>query len=636
MSYLLVHNQKLSPEGQTSLEDDSHPNQAAIEQSHRPGRPRKLMDSIGITRIIIFALGTVVIAAAIAILSFLWRGAGIATRQANPGLTWQTLVLSGWATRTVTLCAAAIRTVMVVQTGLVGSMIASLLLERGLVSLQSAPFISIARALSVQPYYLLVPGSGYPIRLFRLSCLFIMGLASLLTFASTFFSTILLSDFAEITTIGRTNASPLAFSGDTQDRTMDFWTTAPGPYARFAEYTNSSSRLTGPEYDDTGLALRALLPFQDVSNRTTIRNYTGPATLFDSRVICLAPKMIISNIIEVDSTAVNAVIGTLTFNKSLTSPFTFTFVAGDELDFICNLPSNKVTWSNRPASNISVCIPSTKVAPLNLEAVVVAPVNLPYLVLNATTPAAGGNYGEFLLNNDNGNLSASDVEMSTNGIWSTATLVGNSKTNGAVISITYCVTNPAGGEFNVTATSHMDGPEPTMSWGGTMNPAWRLSSPTANISYNTESIRHQLDATLGNLSLQDRRILALENLPNGLTTGQMNWSQETWGQGNWLSTLNGQFQTRFPTYQIGTSSISTMPSVQMDYQIWASDSQGDWGHVSLFLDVLNTTQSPARALQAWLTTLNQMKYYDSVSRFSVESEATGLVPAGDRSHDAWE
>lgn len=49
---------------------------------------------------------------------------------------------------------------------------------------------------------------------------------------------------------------------------------------------------------------------------------------------------------------------------------------------------------------------------------------------------------------------------------------------------------------------------------------------------------------------------------------------------------------------------------------------GDWGHISLFLDVLSTTQSPARALQAWLTTLNQMKYYNSVSRFSAKSEAT--------------
>lgn len=206
-------------------------------------------------------------------------------------------------------------------------MIASLLLERGSVSLQSAPFISIARALGVQPYHLLAPGSSRPFRPTRLLCLFIIGLASLLTFALTFFSTILLSDFDTVTTIGRSNTLSLAFSGDEQSLTLDFWNSPPGLYARFAEYTNSLSRLTEPKYDDTGLAFRALLPFQDVGSRGTIRNYTGLATMFDSRIICLAPEtMTISNIIAVDLSLINAVSGTLTFNKSLTYPFTVPFV----------------------------------------------------------------------------------------------------------------------------------------------------------------------------------------------------------------------------------------------------------------------------------------------------------------------
>src|SRR5204863_8773397 len=56
----------------------------------------------------------------------------------------------------------------------------------------------------------------------------------------------------------------------------------PAFFPTFAEYSEHPS--SADDFVDTGLTLRALFPLAAESSRSLVRNYTGPATVFDSRV----------------------------------------------------------------------------------------------------------------------------------------------------------------------------------------------------------------------------------------------------------------------------------------------------------------------------------------------------------------
>ena len=62
------------------------------------------------------------------------------------------------------------------------------------------------------------------------------------------------------------------------------WSHNPPAFPAFAEYSEPIVSHAG--VDDTGVLLRAFLPFPDAQSRETIRNYSGVAHVLDSRV-CL-------------------------------------------------------------------------------------------------------------------------------------------------------------------------------------------------------------------------------------------------------------------------------------------------------------------------------------------------------------
>ena len=65
------------------------------------------------------------------------------------------------------------------------------------------------------------------------------------------------------------------------------WLRNPPAYPAFAEYTRSVEKPKG--VDDTGMLIRAFLPFADAQSRETIRNYSGTAMVLDSRVSQSSP-----------------------------------------------------------------------------------------------------------------------------------------------------------------------------------------------------------------------------------------------------------------------------------------------------------------------------------------------------------
>jgi hypothetical protein len=87
--------------------------------------------------------------------------------------------------------------------------------------------------------------------------------------------------------VGALNTSTLAYTDDSLSWAADVLRSAPGQYARFVEYTENTGRvLDDDRMDDTGVTVRALLPITASDERQSLRVYTGPAIVFDHRVIC--------------------------------------------------------------------------------------------------------------------------------------------------------------------------------------------------------------------------------------------------------------------------------------------------------------------------------------------------------------
>jgi hypothetical protein len=586
--------------------------------------------------IAVLALGTALVAGAVAVLAFLWRGSMLAAHLDEPGQVWRNIALSGWAPRTVTICAAALRVAITAQAALVASMVAALLLEKYGVPLHSAPFLSITRAVGIQPVQLLYAQGAVLVHAstrFALPILLVVGLVAV---ATTFTSTILLSDFDTVTMLAGPNTSVRAFSllTDASGLYKNIWTVAPTAYSRFAEYSEPPA--SGEAFVDTGVTMRALLPFQDRGQRTALRQYSGPASVFDARAICVRPTLRVFNVTaNSELFMTGAVLFDGQYPTGLRVP-----EPNLSMGFSCALAG--YDYNSQTPWDTSVC----KLGHIsNQHGNADQPSNgYPYLV----SPLPGGTRLDLILNMTRPRLgwpirteynATLDTKISHTGAptitpdgpWAKVTFA---EAEGAEIAVTACFTGLEGYEYQISASSSADGPEPVLTWAGGNEPFpsnWDPDAPSSNKtaisetppiapSYETLPIRTQLGATLPPLSPLSRGILSLS--PN------INWAHRFPGNaGGNYRVLFGRFP--FPTFAMTQNSNTSQPqlktrdSLLMVYRpsLFTSDNPHH-AHVALFVDALIATKNPATALQAWYTSLYQLQYMDAISRFSTVSEAT--------------
>ena len=606
--------------------------------------------SIGQARLSILVFGTVCILAAMGLLTFLWKGAATAAARADPGSTWMSLVDRGWATITVTVCAAVIRTGISLQAGLVMSMTAAVLLERYSVPFQDAAFLSIIRAVSVQPATMLLTGGRGVLKSSGFLCCFPMVfLAGLVALASTFTSTILLSDFGTITILGENNTSFMLYTNESTEILFDLWRSPPVPYARFAEHADLS-RIESPNIDDTGPTLRVPLPLGSAqrggrSIRESIRAYDGPATVFDNRVVCLAPNLTLSSF---NGTWANihggftggwlSLSGHVTFTSSDLSPPLNSSKPGTPLPFSCMLPVDDP--APNLMSNLSVCaiqyssydpesgFPQT--SPLLPTSFLPVITDSPYifLIFNVTTPDKPNDFGRSnlvgLLETNGGGfpIPETSVLQSTRGSWGVARFVGIDALQGVEISVSACASATIGTPYNVSLRSETDGFEPAMGWAGTA-----LTGTGEASGYDTASVRRQLNVAGLPLTPEERGIMRLD-------VGATDWTRPL------LGPVSGSLvilptDNLFPTFAFSNTSFdsppqlgdgtATHPTALMAYG--RGTDLGHPAHVSLFRDALQATNSPARALQAFLTTLTRQYFYDVQSRFTGGAEGSLVFSA---------
>ena len=69
------------------------------------------------------------------------------------------------------------------------------------------------------------------------------------------------------------------------------WTVGVRQYPAFAEYADGKVKNGSSGVSDTGLNVRAFLPIDGQGNRSSIHVYNGPATVVDSRVVCVRPNI---------------------------------------------------------------------------------------------------------------------------------------------------------------------------------------------------------------------------------------------------------------------------------------------------------------------------------------------------------
>jgi hypothetical protein len=69
------------------------------------------------------------------------------------------------------------------------------------------------------------------------------------------------------------------------------WNVGVRQYPIFAEYAEGMVENGSAGISDTGLTIRAFLPIDDQGNRSSIHVYNGPATVVDSRVVCVRPNI---------------------------------------------------------------------------------------------------------------------------------------------------------------------------------------------------------------------------------------------------------------------------------------------------------------------------------------------------------
>lgn len=617
------------------------------------------LKALGLFGICVLVLGTVGIVLGMAFLTYLWRSSMRAQAgQIDNGELWFLFVAANWISVTVTLTAAIIRVCMGFQMGILTGMTASLLVERTGVPLSSAPLISMLRALSTSPYNLvsrktLVTPFGVAI------CL-----AVLLTAASNFTSTILLVDFQNINikTPNRSqellygNSRPedslgsedsLGFLGGARVGTLrgsKIWNSQPNSYFRFAELGYDGVRDTkghdAESVDDSGTAIRAILPFSNASDRTTLRGYDGPSVVFDSRVVCTRPNL------DLEDISFSTVMSTNN-RRGNGRPYQFdeVFVTGSfkipnnpslfHADynpplgagwyFTCVFPAPKDA-EKTPYWSISFCEATGGVQALDSQST-----RLPKLK-PTKLPRSPSGTSTFLIFNTTGSIdewrkyikedgkeregtyrmskSAKKWSLSEDEIW--VRLRPPPGSFDATVSISTCLTNLPGAYLNVRMSSENDGLEP------------RISRDRLNKDqYDTTSIREQYANHKQNgISQGSPSILALhpktgwdfendqdmERLSSGPTLDHwMLFNSVT--DGLPYMNLNGVTET----FEILAGGI-LLPGALSPYTV-------HYAHAALFQDITRTTGSLAQGLQGLFTVLRQMAYYENSPYFDINSTA---------------
>ena len=465
-------------------------------------------------------------------------------------------------------------------------MLASIALETHGVSFLQAATISISRAVTTSPHDLLWSFLNDSKRLRTIvTILFTLSLA-MVALASQFISTILLSDLGT-GVLDMNNASVLTYalnsSNPHPDQGSNFVQTRPAFYPIFAE---SREAATSQEngITDTGTTIRALLPIADANTRQQLQHYVGKGTIFDSRVVCIRPN----STSELTITLPFATVASLTLNGTIITMLKPPLLAYDpkyvfpsHTRFSAGCAASIPDESHPDDWGVSMCNMSPGDV---LDGYLV--VNVSGTFQNWIDQAGTGGWND--TEGNSGVIQSSTLEAVEDNEWL------HLKGTKAIISFSYCYWNYHAADIDIEAVSP----------GGILRepvPGW-----IAKIgSWDTTDIRLQLgQSSIG------QNVLRLGNSTSSNTTQYFdflragNQSNSTTN----LESLEGSIPQGLVlcSYcQIDISLASRVHTIQG----------------AVVRDILRETGQLNIALQAFVTTLFQMSYYDFLGQFDIQAPA---------------
>lgn len=262
--------------------------------------PRSWKHKLGTFAIIVLIIGSILLCAAVGTLSFLWFG--------GPDIqAWKEITARNWLSKAISICIGVIQQVMMLQLGIVTAALASLALESKDVFIGDVASVSVMRATAASTGVFLMAWqylSHGPLRNARLSRIFALTvLAALLWCLSQFLLLIILTDVNLRSTAGlvstmnlpcnlnytNVESTPATSRSRWMPPSIGAWNKKISKYASFAEYSEPAYEADG--VSDTGVTLRAFLPFNTAQERENLKSYKGKATVLDARVTCQVPRI---------------------------------------------------------------------------------------------------------------------------------------------------------------------------------------------------------------------------------------------------------------------------------------------------------------------------------------------------------
>ncbi|KAL4902049.1 hypothetical protein BDW74DRAFT_158966 [Aspergillus multicolor] len=590
---------------------------------------------IGLLSVLTLILGFVFVLVPLALLGLMWRGSMVAITGGEPRELWFQIVHANWTSRLVTVCTAVIRTMIAMQATVATAMIGSVILERIGVPLSHAPFYSIARAAYVSPNSLLLTTGLRPKSFLAIIILFLIVLEVLLTLASQFLSTILISDFrAGIYTDTTSSTDVHILRNIYMTGVPPDWISIP-PASSWTFAERSESFTTGSDYHDTGHVYRAMLPFEDETQRTNIRRFNGPAPVMDQRMVCLSPSLSDLSLNSSFSTSDIRLSGQMTVNINdypmLRSPEQVSSIG-----FTCALPyltMNNNTPETNSAWESSLCSPSLNLDwNVQLEDPLVEPTfndstTQTLTILYTNNPRASSMLlildildkdamSSSVLGQDNGDDTDTDT-LRTDGPWA---IIGANGTE--VLRVSACYTNLISRTLNISMTRSWNSTEPKLTWDRNCQ------------AYDTAPSAHQLGAARDSDNLVNRGLLAL--------SPPSSWEEYTIDYGTVDPNYEGYnthwWFAKYLLAYLSNPQPDTFPPADAGILLSSSNTgqlskNADLAHVALFQHTLRETRSPALATQALLARGAQMLYYNHLFKLYDTAPATtafagtALVPA---------
>ena len=529
---------------------------------------------LGRYTVLIFTLGTLGTLLVTFFLSFLWF--------ARSSAFWRQLMAAGWAGRLITLATLVLRWSVAGQATICTSMLAALALEQSGVCLSQVAKVSAIRFLNSGPINLLFPvlRNGPPISKFSVipvSLALLLITSTLLQFAST----ALLSDLATSVVAGSAESRILRYginyttANPSSLYSVDLWSTKPPSYPSFSEY--SEDRFVDDTVFDTGVTLRALLPIASERARSFLSDFSGLATVFDSRVVCLRPliraEIQISQLYHTltlvgklrPSHNVSGLVLNFSdagFNCSVAEPLGVVYFTPEWMTTLCRLDTN-IGYTDNPFYGTR--LPSVA-----------------YLVINNT---AGYGTWSTWQNESRTWSNFDDFIQQGNGEW----LDMYHSTDDGKLSVTLCFHSFITSEKVIKAISLTNRTEPVLDYN------------VQEKVYDTNAVRKQLGATTKNLTLSERGLLSLQP--------KKSWAVDT-------SPL-----ISFPLPMVEQGLKGVNESIMFCVRCNGGAKTVHSAHQMLFYETLRETGRPALAIQALYTTLIQMAYYSRILEFDVAASA---------------